>query len=126
VRTGLKRAICNKFINDDNKMYVLRFDPNIENEVYKNISLREDGSVILTLKPDSLHKIQNAVKAKVTEMFESGYPPVILCQAPVRRAISEIAKFINRNIAVLSTKEIVSNIEVVLYGQITLEEKVTT
>jgi flagellar biosynthesis component FlhA len=59
-------------------------------------------------------------------MFNDGYLPVILCQPPVRRAVWNICKHINRNITVLSTREIISNIEIVLYGQIFLEEKVET
>ena len=126
IRTSLKRSICNKFINEENKLYVLRFDPKIENNIYKNLNISEDGTPIVTLKPDEMINLQKAIKDKVMEMFNDGYLPVILCQPPVRRAVWNICKYINRNIAVLSTREIISNIEIVLYGQIFLEEKVET
>ncbi|MBN2546211.1 MAG: flagellar biosynthesis protein FlhA [Spirochaetes bacterium] len=123
VRFALKRAVCSKFVDDKNQLNVLRFLPEIENEIYKNLSQQEDGSPVLTLRPNYVIKIQEAVKGKIKEMFEKGLAPVILCQPPVRRAIWEIIKHVNRNISVLSTREIISDIEVVLFGQIIPEEK---
>ena len=124
IRTALKRAICTRFLDDENKLHILRFDPAIENEIYKNLGSREDGSPIITIRPDYLNELQNVIKEKITNMFEEGYPPIILCQPPVRRAVWDICKHINRNIVVISTREIISNIEVVLFGQILLKEKV--
>ncbi len=124
IRTSLKRSLCTKYINEENKLYILRFDPKIENNIYKNLNITEDGTPVVTLKPDDMIALQNAIKNKITDMFNQGFLPVILCQPPVRRAVWNICKHINRNIAVLSTREVISNVEVVLYGQIFLEEKV--
>ena len=123
LRQALKRAISVKFIDDENKLYVLRFHPDIENQVYKNLNFDDEGAPLLTLKPDYIHSIQNAVKEKISEMVKKGYPPVIICQPPVRKAFSEICRQVNKNIAVISTREIIPNIEIVLFGQILLEEK---
>jgi flagellar biosynthesis protein FlhA len=124
VRQSLKRAICNKFIDENKKMYILRLNPKIENEVYKNLSFERDGSPVIRLGPDKLQKIQMAIRDRVTEMFEQGHPLVIITQPPVRRAFWEICQHINRNISVLSTRELVPDIEIVLFGQVSTEEKV--
>lgn len=122
VRQSLKRVICNKYIDNENKLYVLRLHPQIENEIYKNLTLGEDGAPSIGLQPDYIHRLQTSIKNKVTEMFEKGSPPVILCQPPVRRAVWEICKNINKNIAVISTREIVPKFELVLFGQVNLED----
>lgn len=124
IRYALRRAICSKFIDEENKIYVLRFLPEIENEIYKNLSTGDDGAPVISLRPNYIFKLQASVKEMIKTMFEKGYPPVILCQPPVRRAIWEIVKHVNRNINVLSTREIIPNIEVVLFGQIAIEEQV--
>src|SRR4030042_1931345 len=110
IRAALKRSICSKYVTEENKLYILRFDPKIENNIYKNLNIAEDGMPVVTLKPDEMVNIQNAIKNKVKEMFDKGYLPVILCPPPVRREIWNICKYINKNIVVLSTREIISNI----------------
>jgi flagellar biosynthesis protein FlhA len=124
IRQALRRSITAKYTDDENKLYVLRFHPSIENEVYKNMSTGDDGMPLLTLKPDYIHNLQNAIKDKVKEMVAKGYPPVIVCQPPVRKAFWELSRHVNRNISVLSTRELVSGIEVVLFGQIAFDDKV--
>jgi len=124
IRYSLRRSISMKYIDDENKLYILRFNPDIENDIYRNLNMADDGSPIITLRPDAVHNIQNAVRGKVIEMVNKGYPPVILCQPPVRRAIWEITRYVNKNIAVISTREVMPNIELTLFSQITLEEKV--
>ncbi len=123
VRMSLKRVISNKFADVSKKIYVLRVNPKIENEIYKNLEFDKDGSPVVRLRPDILHSIQIAIKDKVSEMFNAGYAPVILTQPQIRRALWEICYNINRHIAVISTREITNEVEVVLYGQISLEEK---
>ncbi|HOJ63106.1 MAG TPA: flagellar biosynthesis protein FlhA [Spirochaetota bacterium] len=123
VRIALKRVISNKFADISKKIHVLRVNPKIENEIYKNIEFEKDGTPVIRLKPDVLHSIQIAIKNKVTEMFNSGYAPLILTQPPIRRAMFEICYHINRHISVISTREIVPDVEVVLFGQISIEEK---
>ena len=124
IRYSLKRAICNKYVDDENKLYVLRLHPEIENEIYKSLSSGEEGAPTIGLKPDYIHDLQYFIKNKIKEMFEKGHAPLIMCQPPVRKAVWEICQHINRNIAVISTRELIPKIEVVLFGQIVIEEKV--
>jgi flagellar biosynthesis protein FlhA len=124
VRQGLKRAICNKYMDNESRIHVIRLHPKIENEIYRNMTAGGDGFPSISLKPDLVHNLQNTIKNKIKEMFDRGYPPVILCQPPVRRAIWEICRNVNRNIGVISTREIVPKVELVLFGQVELEEKV--
>lgn len=123
VRVSLKRVISNKFTDPDKKIHVLRVNPKIENEIYKNLEFEKDGTPVVRLRPDILHSLQIAIKEKITEMFKIGYLPLILTQTPVRRALWEICYNINRNISVISTREITNEVEVVLYDQINLDEK---
>jgi len=124
VRQSLRRSICNKYIDDDKKLHILRVHPKIENDIYKSITIEQDGTPIVRLNPEALQKIQSVIRDKIMEMYEAGYQPLIVTQPPVRRALWEICQHINKNIAVLSTREITSDIEIVLFGQIILEELV--
>lgn len=124
VRQSLKRVICNKYVDEQKRIHILRVHPKIENDIYKSISIEQDGTPVVRLNPESLQKIQSAIRDKVMEMYEAGFQPVIVTQPPVRRALWEICQHINKNIAILSTREIVSDIEIILFGQVTIEEKV--
>ena len=124
MRQSLRRSICNKYIDDDKKLHILRVHPKIENDIYKSITIEQDGTPIVRLNPEALQKIQSVIRDKIMEMYEAGYQPLIVTQPPVRRALWEICQHINKNIAVLSTREITSDIEIVLFGQIILEELV--
>jgi len=125
VRSSLKRVVSQKFMDENKRMYILRFEPKIENEIYKNISRDNDGFPVMRLNPDLLHRIQKATRDKVTDMANQGHPMVIVTQPPVRRAVWEIVKHIDRQIAVLSTRELMPECEVNMFGQILVEEKKT-
>ncbi len=125
VRMSLKRMISHRFMDEQKRINILRFEPKIENEIYKNISHDSDGFPVLRMSPDILHKIQKAVKEKVSEMFNQGYPPIIVTQPPVRRAVWELVKFVDKHITVLSTRELIAECEVNMFGQIIIEEKKT-
>ncbi len=125
VRQSLKRGICNKYKTDEKEMFVIRINPKIENEIYKNMSTERDGEPVLRLNPDVLNKIQIAIRDKVQDMYKEGYPPVIVTQPQIRRAVWEICQYINKNIAVLSTRELVNDLDITLFGQVMIEEKVS-
>lgn len=123
VRQALKRVICAKYKTDDNKLYILRIDPDIENAVYKNMETESDGEPVIRLKPEILNRVQMLIKDTVERMFGEGYALVIVTQPPVRKAFWEICQYVNRNIAVLSTRELVSDMEIVLFDQITAKQR---
>lgn len=125
VRQGLKRVICNKYKTDQNELYILRIHPKLENEVYKNMSLEKDGEPVIRLNPDSLNRIQTAIRDKITEMYQGGFAPVIVTQPQIRKAVWEICQYVNKNIAVLSSRELVSDIDIHLYGQIMIDSKIS-
>ncbi len=124
VRQSLKRVICGKYIDEQKKLHILKVHPKIEQEIYKSVSVEADGTPVVRLNPESLQRIQSSIRGKVMEAYEEGFQPVIVTQPPVRRALWEICQHINKNIAVLSTREIVTDVEIILFGQIALEESV--
>ncbi len=124
VRGALKRVICNKYADDNRRIYVLRLNPKIENEVYKNISIDAEGTPVVRIAPVNIQKLQMMIKDKVVEVINSGHAPVILTEPAVRRAFWEICQQINRNIVILSSKEIIKDVDVVFLGQIGAEEKI--
>jgi flagellar biosynthesis protein FlhA len=123
VRQSMKRVICSRFMDDQKKMVVLRLDPVIENEIYKNQTFDAEGNIMLRLNPDYLSRLQVAIRDRVTEMFGQGYPPVILCQPQIRRGLWQVCYQVNRMISVVSVREIVADAELEMYAQIALVEE---
>ena len=121
IRQSLKRVICNKYKTEDNELHVLRVNPKVENEIYKNMSLEKDGEPVIRLNPDMLNKIQLAIRDQATLMYQNGFAPVIVTQPQIRKAVWEIAQSVNKNIAVLSSRELVSDIDIHLFGQIEVQ-----
>ncbi|HOV14510.1 MAG TPA: flagellar biosynthesis protein FlhA, partial [Spirochaetota bacterium] len=70
VRQALRRAICNKYVDEQKKLHILRIHPKIENDIYKSITIEQDGTPIVRLNPESLQRIQSVIRDKVMEMYE--------------------------------------------------------
>ncbi|MCH5150955.1 MAG: FHIPEP family type III secretion protein, partial [Spirochaetales bacterium] len=77
IRQGMKRVICNKYKTEDNELFVLLMDSDIEKLISQSIRETEDGEPVVGLTPKALRAIQQAVTDAVVKMQSEGFPALI-------------------------------------------------
>lgn len=123
IRQGMKRVICNKYKTEDNELFVLLMDSDIEKLISQSIRETEDGEPVVGLTPKALRAIQQAVTDAVVKMQSEGFPALIITNSRIRRAVWELCRTVNRNIAVISNEEVAGDLKLTIYGRIELPKK---
>lgn len=120
VRQGLGRQIVNQYL-EDNKLFVLTFDPQLEQLIKDSIQKTEFGSYI-ALEPTQIQQILEQTKISVQKVMESGHQPVVLCSPLVRLHFKRLTERFLPGLAVLSYNELQPNIQVESLGMVNFNE----
>jgi flagellar biosynthesis protein FlhA len=123
IRQGMKRVICNKYKTDDNELFVLVVDHDIERLIEQSVRETEDGEPVVGLKPNALRAIQQAIANAVTHVQSEGYPALVVTNSRIRRAVWELCRTVNKSIAVISNEEVAGDLRFTIYGKIELPKK---
>lgn len=119
VRSSLNRYISYKYSMGQSVISVYILDPEIEDMVRGAIKQTSAGSY-LSLDPDSVQLILQAVRNTVAPPQPGGQPPVILTTIDVRRFVRKLIEMEMQDVAVLSYKEIIPEIRIQPLGRIQL------
>lgn len=123
IRQGMKRVICNKYKTDDNELFVLLIDSDIEKLILQSIRETEEGEPVVGLMPKALRAIQQAIANAVGKIQSEGFPALIITNSRIRRAVWELCRTVNKNIAVISNEEVAGDLKLTIYGKIELPKK---
>ncbi len=118
VRQALKRAITNKYFNDDNNT-VITLNPQLEQEIMKNIQQSEQGSY-LALSPEDNQKIFSSLNKEVEKLTSMGTQPIILTSSIVRIYFKRLVEQMLPDLVVLSYNEIEQNTEIQSVGMVSI------
>lgn len=123
IRQGMKRVICNKYKTDDNELFVLLMDSDIEKLIAQSVRETEEGEPVVGLMPKALRAIQQAIADAVVKIQSDGFPALIITNSRIRRAVWELCRTVNKNIAVISNEEVAGDLKLTIYGRIELPKK---
>ncbi len=118
VRQALKRAITNKYFDSDNNT-VITLNPQLEQEIMKNIQQSEQGSY-LALNPDVNQKIFNSLNKEVEKLTSMGNQPIILTSSIVRIYFKRLVEQMLPDLVVLSYNEIEQSTEIQSIGMVSI------
>ncbi|MDH4028351.1 MAG: flagellar biosynthesis protein FlhA [Nitrospirota bacterium] len=113
VRQALSRSITKQYINDDGRLPVFTLDPTFE----RMLKQSEAGGV----NPDVVNKLAKSIEKMISSEKLKGLQPVILCSSGVRRYIRKIVERISSSIAVISSTEIISTVNLDIRGIVKYE-----
>lgn len=118
-RQGLARHICKPLIDQTGALKVLSLNPTLE-QMLGNALQKIDGSTNLALDPNSASKLLERIRAKIEEVMNLGYHPIILCSSALRLSIKRLTERIAPRLTVLAYQEIPTSVKLESIGLISL------
>jgi flagellar biosynthesis protein FlhA len=117
VRSAIARTVTRQYLDAENKLVCLTFDPSLERNLVEKVSLTNMGST-LVLDSDTQIQVVSALKMEYDRATMQGFQPVLLCGAQLRLAMR---RFLDRHLpqlSVLAYSEISAAADVEFVGQI--------
>ena len=118
VRQTLKRAISNKYFPANEATSVVTLDPKIEQEIMASVKQTEQGAY-LTLEPERIRSIVNAVETEVGKLENMGKNPIVITSPIVRMYFKKMTEDYIKDLIVVSYSEIDSSVELQSVGMVT-------
>jgi hypothetical protein len=90
VRNGLKRHICNKYMNGSTVIAIYLLDPEIEERLLATLAYSNGDMTAKMLTSDEIRRIRNAVGDEILSLPKNTVVPAILTTTPLRHAVWEM------------------------------------
>ncbi|MDF2504508.1 flagellar biosynthesis protein FlhA [Clostridium sp.] len=120
VRIALGRSICNPLVDENNRIVVATFAPEVENVIANNIQKSMQGS-FPAVDPDTTSRILDSIKNALNTIYFPENQPAILVSPKIRPAVRKLIEMVFPNITVLSLNEIPNEIEIKTEGVVSLQ-----
>ena len=104
-RMSLARSITQTYVDEQNNLYVLQFDPRVEARILDAIQ-RTGGAGLVASDPTYAEKLIARVRADSDAMMMQGRTPIILTSAQLRAHIRRMVERHVPSIVVLSYNEV--------------------
>lgn len=105
VRHRLARAICSRYRDKDNRLFVVTLDPALEDRVRAGFDHNEHG-LFIRLSPQAVEALAGRIRAEVEKLTAAGRPPIVLVSPQIRAALKQMTLGQLPNLVVLSYNEI--------------------
>lgn len=119
VRQSLKRAISNKYFDENEMTSVVTLDPKIEQDIMAAVKQTEQGAY-LTLEPEKTQQIINSVQEEANKLENLGKSPIIVTSPIVRMYFKKLISDYFKDLIVISYNEIDSNVQLQSVGMVTI------
>ncbi len=119
-RQGLARHICKPLIDASGAMKVLSLNPQLE-QLLNNSLQKIDGSLTPVIDPTTAQKLLERFRAKIEDVMNQGYTPIVLCSSSLRLSIKRLTERIAPRLIVLSYQEIPATVKLESVGLISLQ-----
>ncbi|MGE0919054.1 flagellar biosynthesis protein FlhA [Trichlorobacter lovleyi] len=118
VRQALGRFIVDQFKLDEDTLYLVTIDREVEDAIAEAIQPSDQGSY-LAIEPGSAQQIIASVRGMVDRFGMYGAQPVILASPSIRRHVKKMIERFVPHVAVLSHNEIPQNVKIQSLGVVT-------
>ncbi|RJX27852.1 MAG: flagellar biosynthesis protein FlhA [Dethiobacter sp.] len=115
VRQSMSRTICSLFSGENNKLYVLTLDPELEQKIADSLQQTPQGTYPI-LDPGLTQKIFNSLVSQVEKMTMKGRQPIALVSPRIRLPLRRLLERSLPQVILLSFNEIISGVEVEALG----------
>jgi flagellar biosynthesis protein FlhA len=119
VRQGLGRFIVDQYKLDDDTLYLIALDREVEDIIAEAIQPSDQGS-FLAIEPNTAQKIITTIRSMSDRFGASGAQPVLLASPTIRRHVRKLIERFAPHIAVLSHNEIPQNIKIQSLGVVSV------
>jgi flagellar biosynthesis protein FlhA len=119
VRERIGPAICQGLASSSGELYVLTFDPGLEQAFTQGIRSVEEKST-LVLEPRLAEQVLRRLAAEMERMISSNLSPVVLCPPNLRRYVRKLTERALPQLAVISLAEVPTSINLKAFGMVTV------
>ncbi|MGM0437062.1 MAG: flagellar biosynthesis protein FlhA [Bacillota bacterium] len=117
VRQALSRQITNLYIEEDNKLYAVTLDPQLEEELNQSLEQSDQGNY-LALDPQRAQNIIEKIAQSLQPLLQQGHEPILLTAPPIRRPIKELSYRSFEELVVLSYNELQNDLDLQILGTV--------
>jgi flagellar biosynthesis protein FlhA len=119
VRQGLGRFIVDQYKLDDDTLYLITLNRDVEDIIAEAIQPSDQGGY-LAIEPNTAQTIITAIRAMSDRFTVSGAQPVLLASPSIRRYVRKLIERFVPHMAVLSHNEIPQSIKIQSLGVVTI------
>lgn len=119
VRERIGPAICQSLATPSGELYVLTFDPSLEQTMTQGIRA-VDEKATLVLEPRFAEQVLRRLGAEMERMISSNLSPVVLCSPNLRRYVRRLSERALPQLAVISLTEVPTSISLKAFGMVTV------
>ncbi len=119
VRERVGAMICQSLATPEGELYVLTFDPAIEQAISGSLRAIEEKST-LVLEPKFAEQLLRRIAGEVERMMSSNLMPVVLCSPVLRRHVRRFTERVMPQVSVLSLSEIPNGVNLKSFGMISV------
>jgi len=105
VRNRLARAICTRYRDKENRLYVVSLDPALEDRIRAGIDHSEKG-MFVRMSPQAVDFTCARISGEIEKLTRMGKPPVVLVSPQIRAGLKQLTASTLPNLVVLSYAEI--------------------
>ena len=117
VRQALSRQITNLYTEEDNKLYAVTLDPQLEEELNQSLEQSDQGNY-LALDPQRAQNIIEKIAQTLQPLLQQGHEPILLTAPPIRRPIKELSYRSFEELVVLSYNELQNDLDLQILGTV--------
>ncbi len=118
VRQGLGRFIVDQYKMDEDTLFLITLDREVEDLIAEAIQPSDQGSY-LAIEPAAAQQIIGAIRNMSERFGMSGAQPVLLASPSIRRHVRKLIERFVPHMAVLSHNEIPQNVKIQSLGVVT-------
>ncbi len=115
VRERLAPLICQQLADGKGEIYVLTFDPTVEQSLAGAVRSSDDRATFV-LEPRFAEQVLRRIAEDVERMMRANLRPVLLCAPTLRRHVRRFTERLLPQLAVLSLNEVSSHISLRAYA----------
>ncbi|WP_020407782.1 flagellar biosynthesis protein FlhA [Hahella ganghwensis] len=120
VRQKLGAEICQKLVAKDNFLYVISFDPGVEQIFQSGLKATEDGGSLF-VDPKITEQVLTRLAKLVEQMMADGLEPVLISSPSLRSHLKKLTARLLPGLSVLSLSEIPAGLNIKSFGVVELE-----
>lgn len=117
VRHRLARQICTRYRNAENELYVVAFDPALEDKIRAGFE-HSDRGLFVRLAPQSVEAICRAIGSEVNKLTARSHTPIVLVSPQIRAAVKRITENHLPQLVVMSFNEVTRDTKIVTLGMV--------
>ncbi len=115
VRHRLARAICTKYRDKENRLYVVTLDPALEDRIRAGIEHSERG-LFIRMSPQAVDVTCKLLGNEVEKLARGNHPPVVLVSPQIRAGLKQLTASHLPRLVVLSFNEITRDTQIESVG----------